>query len=296
MIPKNILKRAYYALVRTELPPEARLTLGYMVHTEAVWDSKVFARLLDFCRAYRALTGAKAICALMTGVNPLVRQGMSRQGVDDAEYRERVGRLAEEALVGYHGHFWFRREDVGRPEAAIMWNNYLRTAVEEQFRADLEWFAAGDVSHHGIYAAGWWFVNRNFHRLLIASGFVADFSCSKSPWFRNQYYHRLMLAHGIRCGEPFRVAADARSLLCIQNLIGCHQTAFPQDFVRNLTALMDPGYREPIGVVNAHDFDLDPDHTLACLEYLAGTDRVAFADADGLVRESRARAVREVPA
>jgi hypothetical protein len=296
LISKNALKRAYYALVRPELPPGARLTLGYVVHTEAVWDAGVFTRLLGFCRAYRALTGLRATCVLMTGVNPLVRQEMSRHGVDEAEYRERVGRLAEEARLGYHGHFWFRREDVGRPEAEIMWNNYLRTAVEEQFRADLEWFAASDVSHHGIYAAGWWFVNRDFHRLLIARDFIADFSCSKSPWFRNQYYHRLMLAHSIRCGEPFRVVAGDRSLLCIQNLIGCHQTPFPQDFVRNLTALMDPGYREMIGVVNAHDFDLDPGHTLACLDYLAGTGWVTFADADGLVREGRARALREIPA
>jgi hypothetical protein len=140
--------------------------------------------------------------------------------------------------------------------------------VGEQFRADLAWFAANGLDHHGLYAGGWWFVNRDVHRLLLDHRFTTDFSCSKSRWFRNQYVHRMMRAHGVRCGEPFWVSSGDRALLCIQNLIG---------------------------VVNTHDYDLNPEHTLGCLQYLARTGQVTFAGVEELRERADARVEKAIP-
>jgi hypothetical protein len=294
MFFRDLAKTAYYRALRPDLLAGYHLSLGYIFHVERIFDRRIHERLLQFCRDFRALTGARVIATLMSGANPQVQLGMQRAGVTDAEFSARLRAIAEECTAGYHGHFWFSPSECEKPESAIRANNFCRAAVASQMATDLDWFRTHAVDTHGIYAAGWWFLNEQVLRLLAENGFSVDYSFSKSIWYRNQYSHRLMNSCEIGAGQPFIKQVGGREILCIQNLIGCHTTRFPEDFDRNLRKLSRGGPKTMIGVVNSHDYDLDPANTLRCIEHLLTRYDVRFLSHDAL-RARAAATARVVP-
>ena len=69
------LLRPEAASSAADLPP-GQIRLGYIFHTEQIYDQNLFTQLLEFCESYRKITGKPPICTLMSGVNPLVVEGM----------------------------------------------------------------------------------------------------------------------------------------------------------------------------------------------------------------------------
>jgi hypothetical protein len=277
-IAKNIAKKILYTLYTPKLP-ESLIQLGYIFHTEQIYDQKLFAQLLGFCESYQKITGKNPICTLMTGVNPLVAEGMKSNGVSAQEYVFRARKLSEVSTLGYHGHFWSDTSKLQDPASQIKGRRSVEPALKTQFENDLQWFKSNELSHNGLYSGGWWFMNEQVQKLLIQYGFSVDFTFSKAPYFRNSYSLDLMKKNQIRIGEACRIESQ---LLCIQNFIGCHTTPFIGDFYRNMRKLlMQEGKLDsPIqGVVNSHDYDLDVENTLKCIEALKKDSSVEFCDA-----------------
>jgi hypothetical protein len=292
MSSRDLLKRGYYAFDRRRHLHGYQLHLGYVFHTERIHDERVFARLMAFCRDYKAMTGAQPIALLMSGVNPRVRAEMKEHGVSAATYASRAHQLATVATLGYHGHFWLSQEGFTHPWNEVRCNNFLQEPVADQMAADLGWFKENSLDTNGLYAGGWWFLNDAVLALLAKAGFRVDLSHSKSPWFRNQASHAFMVQHDIRTGEPFRRIVAGHDMLFIQNLIGCHTTRFVRDFDRVMARLAPPDYRKWTGVVNSHDDDLVPDRTLDCIRHLRATYGTRFLAAESLVKYAAAQARR----
>jgi hypothetical protein len=264
---KNLSKKLIYTFYKPKLP-ETRLHLGYIFHTEQIFDQRLFAQLLELCESYRRITGKKAICTLMSGVNPLVVEGMKAHAVSPSLYVERARQLGAVSTLGYHGHFWSDLRRLHEPSSQIKGLRPLEPALTTQFKNDLHWFKTNGLDHNGIYSGGWWFMSEQVHELLIQTGFVLDFTFSKAPCFRNPYSQQIMQTHQIRAGEICQVE---KRLFCVQNFIGCHTTPFVEDFYRNMRKLLtrDGQFESPTyGVVNSHDYDLDLKNTLMCIETL----------------------------
>src|SRR5690606_35241076 len=111
--------------------------------------------------------------------------------------------------------------------------------LENQIINDLNWFSKHELNHNGLYAAGWWFVNKELIYILIKNGFTFDFSFSRHIHFINQFSLKLMNENNIQAGDPFQIfAPEIGALTEIQNLIGAPSTPFIQDFNRHLLKII----------------------------------------------------------
>ena len=275
---KHLLKSVYYAVKSTRLHPGMRLRVGYVLHTEAIQDPRYWPMLRDFCREYKSLTGVEVICTIMTPENARVAKQMQDSGVSNEEYVARVRELETMAIIGHHGHYYQDLANYAVAESEIRGDNYSREHMTDQFGDDLNWFRNHGIDHNGLYTGGWWFMHRDLLALLIAEGYRLDFSFTYSPVFGHAWSKGVMQKGGIRFGETFRLATDGGSITAIQNLIGCHNTPFVQDFNRHMNALFDPNWPEVTGVVNTHDFNLDSNYnfTFKVLRFLASQPDVSF--------------------
>lgn len=275
---KHLLKSLYYALNPVVLDPGMDLRMGYIFHTEAIHDDSAWPLLLRFCREFRLVTGVEPICTIMTPRNARVARQMHDAGVTADDYLTRVRELETVAVIGHHGHYYTDPESYSADESEIRGRNYSRSAVEEQFQSDLDWFREHGIDHHGLYAGGWWFSHPDLVALLIREGYRIDFTFTSSPVFGHDWSRGVMQRGGIRFGETFRLATDDGDIALVQNLIGCHNTPFVEDFVRHMNTLVDPDWPEVTGVVNTHDFNLvdNYDFTFAVLRSLAEQSNVSF--------------------
>lgn len=289
---KNLAKSVLYQVSPPSLPSDLRLEVFYVFHTEQIFNDEIFARLLSFCQRYSHLTGSRALSCTMSAVSPGVEAGLLRYRISPQEYADRVREIEKVADLGYHGHFWKdARLDI---QNEIKGDVRDRESVSLQMNKDLNWFAENGLNHNGAYAAGWWYMNEDIIQLLLENKFKYDFSFSMSPWFRKEFSKKLMAERKIRVGESFQVNQGAQSLLCTQYLIGCHQTPFPQCFVRNLNSLLDQGAGSLVeGAVGAHDYDLDLENTLRCIEFLKNTGQVGFKGLSDLWGEPKRTDVME---
>lgn len=283
----QLLKSIYYSFSHYSLSQFEELNLGYVFHTERIYNDTYFSRLLRFCKSYEALTGKKAICTLMPFTNARVAHECRSHNVDDKNYLERTRELSTVSSLGYHGHFWTDPTRLSDTSTEIKKENFSHLAFRKQFEEDLHWFKRNDISHNGVYAAGWWFMNREVLLSLLENQFTVDFSFSQSKWFSNPYSEKSMRENRILAGESFLVSHGEHKLLCVQNLIGCHHSSFPEDFVRNLLKLnFSKETNKAMGVVNSHDDDLDENNTLGCIEYLMKQPKVTFWGLEEFKKES----------
>lgn len=284
----NLVKQSIYSLYPKNSLQKYKLDLGYIFHTEWIYHQKTVEALLQFCENYKALTGKKVICTIMTAVNPLVTAGMKRENCSAASFIDRVKRLSELATLGYHGHFWL--DDMKFQEAAYALHSTTFVAEKflPQFERDLNWFEKNNIIHNGIYAGGWWFFNAFLAKKLMEHKFTSDYSFSKAPYFFNAYSMELMNSNKIKTGESLILkTAEGQQLLCIQNLIGAHDTPFPLDFDRNLKKILDA--ETCLGVINAHDYDRSFTTTLKCIEHLLKEAKANFHNQDELVKLAHER-------
>lgn len=304
---RTLAKRGYYGLHSPRLT-HASYALGYVFHTERVYDDALFEQLMRFCRRYRELTGARAMCALISPANPCQRAQAERIG--QHRYAARFRQLAEVADLGYHGHYWYRGEPVvGRPGdrwfelslgqvdefSGMRHQEFHGPSFRAQIEEDLRWFEDHDIALEPFYCAGWWVLHEIILEELARRGFQTDFSFSRSPWFRNIFSHALMGEHSIEAGQPFRLRISQGPIGCVQNLIGCHSSPLIEDFVRNLNELTRERQGEVLGVLNSHDYDLDFENTLRCLRALTEQDRVRFLGYEALAAHTERLACIELP-
>ena len=275
---KHVLKSVYYAVKSERLHRGMRLRMGYVLHTEAIQDPRCWRRLLGFCGEYKSVTGAEPICTIMTPENARIAKQMQDFGVTDEEYVARVRELETMAIIGHHGHYYQDPANYAAVENEIRDDNYSRSHLTDQFDSDVSWFRNNGIDHNGLYAGGWWFMHRDLVALLIKEEYRADFSFTYSPVFGHPWSKSVMRQGGIRFGEAFRLVNDSGNITIVQNLIGCHNTPFVQDFSRHMNALFNPEWPEVTGVVNTHDFNLDTsyDFTLRVLRHLAKQPNVSF--------------------
>lgn len=292
----DVLKSIYYAVKSEPLHPGMRLRLGYVFHTEAIQDPKYWPLLLRFCSDYKNVTGVEPVCTIMTPENARINQQMREFGVTDEEYVARVRKLESVAIIGHHGHYYQDPANHTAAEGEIRGDNYHREPLTDQFGNDLSWFRNNGVDHNGLYSGGWWFMHPDLVVLLIKEDYRVDFTFTYSPVFGHAWSKKLMREGGIRFGEVFRVEKDGGSIATVQDLIGCHNTPFVQDFSRHMNRLFNPDWPEVTGVVNSHDFNLDRNYefTFKVLRFLATQPQVSFWGREDL-DEMAASRLRVIP-
>lgn len=272
---KTLLKNLYYAFKAKELTPYS-LNLGIIFHTEVVFDKTDFLLLMKFCKDYKALTNVQPICTLMSGVNPRIQAGIKEAKISMDEFVNRIRQLEEVACLGYHGHFHIDVNQYKLPENEVHCNNYVDKRVKEQLENDLEWFDLHKIDHRGVYAPGWFFMNEHLLKHLSNHGFHTDYSFSNTKWFRNEYSNCLMHSNQIATGEAFRIDVTGKEMLCIQNLIGTHNSPIMRDFDRNLGDVCNPTNPIIQGVISVHDNDIEHTIALRGVEYLMKTYNANF--------------------
>ena len=259
-----------------------------------MYHQETFDGLLQFCKDYTSLTNAKVICTVMTGVNPLVASGMKKENCSAEIFIERIQLLSHYATLGYHGHYWLDVSKFNQNEYALHTTTFETQKFLAQFERDLEWFEKHAIPHHGIYAGGWWFMNKFLIEKLMATNFNTDYSFSKAPYFYNAFSANLMIENGIKTGESFSLVSNnsSKTMLCIQNLIGAHNTSFPLDFDRNLKKILDSP--NVVGVINAHDYDRNFYNTLRCIEHLLTDSKAKFFSHKDLIELAKSKGLKEI--
>jgi hypothetical protein len=271
---KNILKSIYYKASRRGRLKPYNIKLGYIFHTEKIYNTQIFNNLISFCKEYYIITGAKPICTIIPPTNLLLKKEMDENNFSEIDFLSRIIELSQYSTIGYHGHFYLNSEP--KYYNGIHCNNFNEANLVEQFNNDVKWFENNSISHNNIYAAGWWFINKELVKLLIENNFEFDFSFSRASFFYNQYSNEILNKHKIDTGKVFSLHVNSkRKLTCIQNFIGMHTTAYPEDFDRNLMKLKLDN-KELIGVVNSHDYDLDIKNTLKCIKYQINVNKIRF--------------------
>ena len=274
---KHFIKSALYFFQPKVVLSEYPVNLGYIFHTEKIHDDSLFRQLVEFCIQFRRMTGAQPICTIIPPTNLLLKQELLEARFTEDQFVNRLQELSEVATLGYHGHFYLNSD----PDYinAIHCHSFNRNNLDSQFNRDIEWFASNGISTNRIYAGGWWFINKELVQLLADSGFEFDFTSSRLKYYYNHYSTMVMNRGNIEAGESFYLdTRNGRMILCIQNFITCHDSPFPQDFVRNMKSLLSPNSDKMAvtGVVNSHDYDLQFDNTIRCVDYLLKNTSVVF--------------------
>ena len=279
---KNALKKALYTFYPKNSLSAYNLQLGYIFHTEWIYHQQTFEGLIRFCKQYFELTKAQPICTIMTAVNPLVAHGMKKENCSSGVFIERVHELSQYATIGYHGHFWTNAKNFSQAEYAIHSTTFETKTFLQQFENDLEWFEKSNINHNGVYAGGWWFMNEFLLEQLLKNNFTTDYSFSKAPYFYNAFSRDVMNKNNVHTGESFylKLENESQKMLCIQNLIGAHDTSFVYDFDRNLKKILE--VKNVTGVINAHDYDRNFNLTLHCIEHLMNDANALFYSHDEL--------------
>lgn len=267
---RNILKQLYYLINSNDALSDFNLNFVYVFHTEYIFDEPLFKQLLDFCNNYKSITGNVVVNTIMPATNSRIKQGIIKSNIKEAEFIKRINQLKKISTIGYHGHYHINPMDHEMFEGEIHCNNFLFSEVKEQMERDLMWFDKSDIKHNGIYAPGWYFMNEPLITLLIENGFNTDYSLSYSKWFSNDWSQAFLFKNKINTGELFKIKAGNKndSLDCVQALIGCHDTPFPQDFERNLLKIISNKNKNIYGCLSIHDDDINVKFSLKCIEYM----------------------------
>lgn len=260
---KNLAKQAAYSIFPQELPKGLKLNIAYTFHTESLFEDAYFLPFIQFLRDYRSLTGKKALATLMSGANPRVRDGAKGRGMGDRELADRMLKVGELAELGFHGHYAFEPERYRETPMQIRGGLYDIASIEKQIDAELEWFKRMGLELGPFYSGGWWFQAPELYALLAERGFKLDASVSYSPWFRQaNTYFWFQLAKVL----PGEAVIVLDKIAAVQNLIGCHDTPFPDDFIRHLRKIIGRETGLVSAFVHSHDFDLKPVFALRALE------------------------------
>lgn len=283
---KNLLKKTYYSVNKIKYLPGYSFRLGFVFHTEEIFNPVIHETLIRFCKEYLQITGTKCICVTMTPPNMRIEKGMRQFGCSNQEYINRMEELSEVAHIGFHGHFWHDPAKFEDPESCIRkYNtNYDYDVFHKQFSDQINWFKENNVAHNETYSGGWWFINRDVIELLLQHGIKYDYTISKSPNLWNPFTIDMVKKNEILYGESFYTRIKNESLLHVQNLHCGQDTPFPYDATRFMNTLLEPQQQLVTGVLNSHDYCLDYDYTINWIRYLKELPQVEFLDHHDLVK------------
>lgn len=219
---------------------------------------------------------------------------MDQAGFSQRDFKERLEELFIYADIGYHGHFWRNNDDFDNLNNQIKEASYTQhddVLIGQQFKQDYVWLSD---QHFTLpyYAAGWWFMNTPVLNQLIEHKIAADFSYTKLRWVSNPYCKTFFRNHQVRYGEPFRIASNGSIVTCLQTLMGCPNSPFPEDIIRQLNMYLED-YKSPMGMLVTHDYNLIEGNNLKynkqMITYLQHLKNVSMHSARELVeRGSRA--------
>ncbi len=282
---KNTIKHAYYWVNPIFLPPQYTFEIGYIFHTEEIFNPDIHKKLISFCSEYLEITGTKCICVTMTPPNMRVAKGMRLFGCSNREYINRMQELSSVAHIGFHGHFWHDPIKFEDADFDIRKNNtgYVYEVFYKQFSDQINWFYENNIVHNNTYSGGWWFINKDLIELLMQHDILYDYTMSRSPNLWNPYSTQIMNDAAIKYGESFVTSNAQHKLLHIQNLHSGHNTPYPMDATRFMNTLVDNEFKKVRGVVNSHDYNLDYDYTINWIKYLKKHEQVKFLDHHQLV-------------
>ncbi len=254
---KNLLKKIYYKFHPPELKSGYQLALGFLFHTERIYSTPIFKALLTFCQHYKNTTGKKPLCAVMSPTNKRLQDEMNTAGFSLADFKDRLEELSKYVDIGYHGHFWRNENDFDNLHNQIREVSYTQhddVLIYQQFEQDYSWLAEQHFTKP-YYAAGWWFMNTSVVSKLIEEKIEADFSYTKLRWVSNSHCKTFLEDHQVRFGEPFRISGNNAIITCVQTLMGCPNSPFPQDIIRLFNTYLDE-YQSPMGMLATHDYNL----------------------------------------
>jgi len=171
-------KRAALRLLAKKGEP---LRLGFVLHTEMIYDGIVFERL----KSLGASLPFKPMLCVMTPKNPYIKHAMEQRGVSEVEFNKRLRTLSERYEVGFHGH-WCTAVAASAPAADRKHMTRIEKAgfaltidnpeeIRKQFKSEVGYLAAQGYKP-AVYSAGWWHLNESVVGLLDEHGFSADCS------------------------------------------------------------------------------------------------------------------------
>lgn len=288
MVFKDILKKTYYTIKSVHYPIQFSFKLGFVFHTEEIFNPEIHNTLIKFCKQYIEVTGTKCICVTMTPPNKRVEKGMRLFKCSNQEYINRMQELSSVAHIGFHGHFWHDPQKFEDAGFDIRKHNtgYKYDVFYKQFEEQVNWFYENNISHNDTYSGGWWFINKDLIELLLKHGFKYDYSMSKSPNLWNPFTIDIIKENNIHYGESFYTALNNKKLLHIQNLHSGHNTAYPKDATKFMNTLLQKTYPYITGVVNSHDYCLDYKYTLDWMRYLKMQPRIEFLNHEELIKQN----------
>lgn len=283
---KNIAKKFYYLLNNVTFSSSFQFNIGFIFHTEEIFNPAIHQTLIRFCKEYYAITGTKCICVTMTPPNKRVEKGMRLFGCSNQEYINRMHELGEVAHIGFHGHFWHDPEKFEDADFDIRKNNtnYNYEVFYKQFEEQINWFYENNIPHNNTYSGGWWFLNKDLIELLLNHDIKYDYTVSKSPNLWNPFTINLVEQNKIQYGETFYTSLNNKKLLHIQNLHSGHNTPFPQDSTRFMNTLLKKEFPQITGVLNSHDYSLDFDYTIIWIRYLQQMPQVKFLNHQDFIK------------
>ena len=283
---KNIVKSVYYTFNKVGFPKGVTFKLGFIFHTEGIFNPGIHKTLIRFCKDYFSITNTQCICVVMTPPNKRIEKGMIEFGCSNQEYINRMQELSEVAHIGFHGHFWhdplkFENEDFDIRKKNT---DYDYRVFYQQFEEQVNWLYGNNITHNHTYSGGWWFINKDLIELLLKHGFQYDYTISKSPNLWNPFTLELVKNNNIKFGESFYTKLNNKKLLHIQNLHSGHDTPFPQDSTRFMNTLIEKELPNITGVLNSHDYCLDYDYTINWIRYLNELPQVTFLNHQDLIK------------
>lgn len=297
----NLLKKIYYTLFKPELAQGYNLSLGFIFHTEKIYDEVIFNRLLTFCKEFQSITGKRVLCTIMPPVSFRVNAEMQQSKATEEKFIENLKTLQHIADLGFHGHFWrSATEHFESPENQIRNSVYQSSDddfVKQQFTDQVKWFKQTNFTPVKSYAAGWWFTHRIIMQLQAWSEIVYDFSFSKLKWTSGTWGKTIMHDAQLAFGEPFVLEVDGRKIECIQTVMGTPNTKFPQDFIRIINAQLESANKMPMGMITTHDYDLDGDnlkYAIAQIRYLKTLNNIQFFSQEDLPVLLRERQIKSI--
>lgn len=284
---KNLLKHALYKVFPPRFRAGYTLSLGFIFHTEQLYNTHVFEKLIEFCEQFRKLTGKRPLCVVMSPVNKRVASELLQHHFSLDQFVDRLKTLADAGDIGYHGHFWRNSDDFENPSNQIRHRNYSPkddSQIGSQFQHDYLWLNNTTLCKP-VYAAGWWFINPAVIQQLMDHGVHVDFSFTRMHWVDNPWVKDFLEQNKIGFGESFMIQQATRSLHCIQTVMGCPNTGFPGDFVRIVNSHLDSN-RDVCGMIATHDYNLTErnnlKHALELIAFLVNQPSVTFYSADEL--------------
>lgn len=264
------LDRAQLSFFERARPNDCQnIALTPVFHVEQLFIDRYFENMRRFLHGYRALTQRAAVLTCMTPHSPILAHQLEQSGIAADRYWDRLQTLAEDGIVGLHGHFL--RAPMKDPKGASVKPMHCAfhdmQAVEEQIALELDALRGRDLVKDDllIYSAGWWFITPALRRILARKGFGWDYSLSSSIF---------NISPGSAAIET-QVAPSGLRVQTIENrqirsataVCGIARKDRPFKAISKVMAeAKHQGGANAVLSLYAHDFDLDPDAALRMTE------------------------------